>query len=378
MKKFIIYNRVSSESQREGTSLERQEEQNRALVAQNGGDVVAVFNEVMSGNLYFSRSKFQEAITLIEKGEADGLALLDLERFARHAAFQEIAIERITRAGGTVIFCRDEFNDTPEGRLYRGVRGHVTQYYREKQRILSMDGMAAIAHRGQIPNGNSKPPYGYRIISKAEVAAGNHPGPAGLYEIVPEQAQWVEKIFLWRVEELSLEQIGDLLTLQGAPTLYGGKWLSGTVLHLLRNSVHKGQAFYGKTSLLTDETRLAQGKNATYRKKNPREQWISIPCPAIISPELWEAAQKVRVQPQRKRKAKTKLDKYLKRFKTIQIEERGEDRIVLCPTLQIASKILTFAGEAGSVTMTEKSHPDAHKFPYTTTIEPFFGGDDLS
>lgn len=283
--RFITYARVSTAQQESGTSLDSQEAATRALVEAQAGTVVAALREVVSGSLYLARSELQRAILMIERGEAEGVAMLDLERFARHAAYQEIAWERITRAGGTVLFVREQFDNTPEGRMMRTIRGAVTQYYREKQRILSMEGHAARALAGFMPQRN-RPPYGYRIIQNRDVEAG-HPGPAGTYETIAEQAVWVPRIFEWRAAGATLETIVERLIKGKAPNARGGHWQVGIVASILGNSVYRGEAAYGKTAVVVDETRLAQGRSHLLRRVRPQLEWIMIPAPALVSEQLW-------------------------------------------------------------------------------------------
>ena len=288
-KRFVIYCRVSTAAQEDNTSLKSQERLCRALVKKHQGEVIEVVTEVMSGSLYLARTELQRAIRMVEAKQADAIAMLDLERFARQAAYQEIAYQRVTRAGGQILFVREDYPDTPEGRFQRGIKALASEYFREKQRILSIEGLIDLAERGIMPQRN-KPPYAYRIVQEKEVLLG-HPGPAGLYEIVPEFAPWAKKIFVWRSDKKSLNFIVSALQKQGAPTMYGGIWQAGTVSSILRNTAYMGRAAYGKTTVVVNEERLSEGKSHLSRRTRPRDEWIFIPCPALVSRGLWEKCQ---------------------------------------------------------------------------------------
>ena len=270
MHKFVIYCRVSSASQEEGTSLDTQERAARDLVAAQSGTVIEVIREVVSGGAYLARPGLQRAIELVEAGAASALVMLDLERFARHAAFQQLAAERIARAGGQLLFVRERFDDSPEGRLYSNIRGSVTQYYREKQRALSMEGAAAAVLRGQYPQRN-RPPFGYYIVQNRDVLRGVYePEAAGSFIIVPDRAVWVRLMYKRRAKGAILQNIADELNEANAPRQrQAPAWTAASVLNVLNNPVNKGRAAFGKKETLIDESRIAQGKSHIYTRLRP-------------------------------------------------------------------------------------------------------------
>jgi hypothetical protein len=66
-------------------------------------------------------------------------------------------------------------------------------------------------------------------------------------------------------------------------------WLSSTIKSILSNTTHYGQAAFGKTRRVADESRLQNGfKNPYTVVRVPPEEWIYIDCPAIVSRELWD------------------------------------------------------------------------------------------
>ena len=291
MQRFIIYCRVSTASQEDGTSLDTQEVAGREFVAKVDGAIVEVIREVVSGSAYLARPGLQRALGMIEQGAANALVMLDLERFARHAAFQQLAAERIHRAGGALMFVRERFDDSPEGRLYSNIRGSVTQYYREKQRALSMEGAAASVLRGVYPQRN-RPPYGYYIVQIADVLRGDYPASEiGKFQLVPDQAEWVRVMYERRADGEILKGIADKLTKEAAPTQRGApRWTPGSVSNVLKNPVNKGLAAFGRKETLCDESRIAQGKSHIYTVRRPEEDWLWMEAPAIVSSELWERA----------------------------------------------------------------------------------------
>jgi len=291
-KKYVIYARVSTVGQEQGTSLDTQVTQCRELVEQQiNGVVIAVYKEAISGGLYLSRMKLQAALGQIENGEADGLVMFDMERFARHAAYQEIAVERIERVNGEIHFCRDHYDNSPEGKLVRGIRGQVAQYFREKQSILCKEGHLSRATSGVMPL-RSLFPFGYGIVQQKDVENGDS-RPAGTYYIIEEQAKWVRFIFQQRSEGRKLQEIANALNVAKVRTARKAKkWTPGVIHAILTNPVHKGMAVFGEYKVLTDDSRITRGLRPYYRIKTEITDWVYIPAPPIVPAELWQKCQR--------------------------------------------------------------------------------------
>ncbi len=75
-------------------------------------------------------------------------------------------------------------------------------------------------------------------------------------------------------------------------------WDRATVCDLLKNPAYKGMAAFGKTSveplrprLRAQRGRPMQPKRAVSTQEVPREQWMSIPVPALVSEDLFESVQ---------------------------------------------------------------------------------------
>jgi hypothetical protein len=110
----------------------------------------------------------------------------------------------------------------------------------------------------------------------------------------PERAPWVTRIFEWRVyEQVSADTIAQRLHRQGAPSKDGKPWTPGGVYSILRNPKYTGRVVIGR------RRNVGTGKRAGERKMRavPREHWTwaddANAHPALISMDLWEAAQTV-------------------------------------------------------------------------------------
>nr|WP_274533503.1 recombinase family protein [Ensifer sp. LCM 4579] len=136
-------------------------------------------------------------------------------------------------------------------------------------------------------------PYGYRYIRKT-------PETPARYEIDTAEAAVVRLIFeKYTVEGLSIGAIARLLRGMGPPTRRRvTRWERSVVWGMLRNPAYKGTACFNKTQVgprqkVTKPFRLsgrAVHGEKTCAHERPREEWIEIPVPALVSEETFALA----------------------------------------------------------------------------------------
>lgn len=75
-----------------------------------------------------------------------------------------------------------------------------------------------------------------------------------------------------------------------------GVWSTSTLSTMLRNRAYIGEACWGSSYAVVPERPLKEQKykktKKTSRRKKPKEEWITIPVPPIITKELFEKARK--------------------------------------------------------------------------------------
>ena len=136
-------------------------------------------------------------------------------------------------------------------------------------------------------------PYGYRYIRKTRDA------PA-LYETDAAEAEVVRLAYdKYTVEGLSIGAIARLLREMGLPTRHRAtRWERSVVWAMLRNPAYKGAACFNKTQVgqrqkVTRPFRLSgravHGEKSCSHER-PRDEWIEIPVPAIVSEETFALA----------------------------------------------------------------------------------------
>jgi len=296
----VIVTRVSTGKQIQGTSLEDQVEACRVKALALGLPIIAEYEDAgISGGFLLLRDGMQAAIADIQAGRADTLITATMSRYSRDTEHQQ-AIKKVVRAaGGRVVFCDMDFDDTPEGDLAFGIMGGFAEFERQSIRKRTMAGRRRRAEQGFQP-GRTFAPYGYYVPTKTDVLRGDHPAEQlGRYIIREPQASLVRDMFNWYADgRFSLAAMAKHLNTQGIPPPRGGRfWRESSVGSILKNPVYRGEACFGKHQKRMDESRVGQphaltGKPITSPARYQlSDDYVTIPCPPLVSEELWEAAQ---------------------------------------------------------------------------------------
>src|SRR4051794_8582848 len=115
-------------------------------------------------------------------------------------------------------------------------------------------------------------------------------------EIFEPEAELVRAIFAAYVDDGdSIRQIAHDLHDRGVPSPTGKPaWGTSTVTRLLHNEAYIGRVYYNRRETIkgAPSSRGARRTKTTYRDR-PREDWITIPVPAIVDPDLFDRAQRV-------------------------------------------------------------------------------------
>jgi len=275
MKTAAIYCRVSTDNQeQEGTSLQTQLEACLKYCQDKGYDVAYRFSETYSG-LSLERPELDKLRDLARNEGIDIVVCYSLDRLSRDPTHGVIITQELEKHGVNLEAVTETVDSTELGKLITYIRGFASKLEAEKIRERTMRGKKAKARLGKIPGGGFHKIYGYDYIKVAQVNGGRR--------IINEnEAKWVKQIYDWLINDgLSTSAITYRLRKLLVPTKQKAMWCRAAVLNILKNP-----AYTGKTYAFT----TINGK--PFSKK--REEWIEIAdvTPAIISEELFEAAQK--------------------------------------------------------------------------------------
>lgn len=290
MKAAAIYARVSTADQVKGTSLDGQVALCQDYAKEHGYTVVKVMQEDASG-ARLDRPKLSELRNMAEKREIEALIVFDPDRLSRSMAHMMLLMEDFERNKSEVIFVNAPREDTPEGEMLFGMRALFAQYERTKIMERSRRGKERRAKEGKVITSWAAP-YGYRFVTGE-----------GRFEIVDAEALLVVRMFDWYINEgASLRGIAARLNDLGVPTKRGVKcWSPSTIRAILTNATYGGTWYYNKSeSAVALHRRFVNGPKPKHEKSGqrarPKEEWIGVEVPAIISNDLYAG---VKVQMER-------------------------------------------------------------------------------
>ena len=299
----VIYTRVSTgEQDKHGTSPETQLAACRKKAAELSLPITAEYHDGgISGGFLLTRPGMQAALADIRAGRADTLICANISRYSRNTKHQQVIKNDVRAAGGRLVFCDMNFDDTPEGDLAFGVLGTFAEYERRVIRARTMRGKRKRAEEGQQPQ-RSRSAYGYHIVTNAEVAAGLHPPELrGRYLIQEATAAVVRRLFAdYNTGGCGLSRLCLALNQEGVPTPGGGRaWREATLRVILMNPVYKGEPVSGRQKCSTDESRLGQRHKLTgrlittpdVRSLVPEEMRLTLSAPPLVTEAVWDAVQ---------------------------------------------------------------------------------------
>jgi site-specific DNA recombinase len=289
-----IYARVSSDRQKENHTIASQLAALTEFAEAHGYRVPAEWrfqDEGYSGATLL-RPGLEAVRDLAAAGHLETVLVYSPDRLSRKYAYQVLLAEELSRCGVELVFVKAPSGTTPEDQLLLQFQGMIAEYERAQIVERSRRGKRHRAREGSI-NVLSGAPYGYRYVRKSDTAAA-------YYEVLDSEAAVVRRVYqAYTQQGLSINAIARLLNEEQIPTRTGtARWERSTVWGMLRNPAYRGRACYGKTELrprqrITRPLRKRQGlasRNSANHER-PRQDWIEIAVPALLSEETFAMAQ---------------------------------------------------------------------------------------
>ena len=296
MKTAALYARVSGEQQRDSNTIASQTEALIAYAERHGYRVapdMIIEDDGYSGAV-LERPGLERVRDLATEGRIDTVLVHAPDRLSRRYAYQVLIIEELARQGVETVFVNAPSMETPEDHLLVQFQGMIAEYERAQILERSRRGKRHRARRGEIAVLGGAP-YGYRYHKKT-------PDSDAFYEIVEPHASVVRDVYrYYTCEHMSIGAITRKLNERAVPTSTGrSRWERSTVWAMLRNPAYKGKACFGKTRQMPRDcvTRPVRRRGGvasatTGGHEKPREEWIEIPVPAIVSEETFALAEEL-------------------------------------------------------------------------------------
>ncbi len=283
--RVAIYARVSSESQEARGTIGSQLEVLRARIEAEGHELVAEFCDDGYSGARLDRPGLDMLRDQAEAGAFEAAWCLSPDRLARAYVYQVLVLDELAQFGVRVLFSdAPALDDDPQLRLLTQVQGVIAEYERAKIAERNRRGRLYRSRAGEVVSW--KVPYGYRRVPR------NATGPARL-EVFEPEAVVVRRIFDdYLAGGHSIRRIVRGLNTDEIATPTGkNEWWHSTVCRVLRNEAYVGRLYFNQTETVTTTTR--NGRRTTTQRRRPREEWITIACPPIITEDVFDAAQRV-------------------------------------------------------------------------------------
>jgi site-specific DNA recombinase len=290
MKTAVIYTRVSTENQRDNTSLADQEQRCRDYAAQYSMCVVDHLSDVESGN-DSTRSGYTKLRSLVLNRAVDAIIVLCVDRLSRNVAHYHMLLEDLEAQGvelhyadrGQVNFDEEIRADEFEALLGQAERKRIARRLRRGQE-------RKVKGSGDTPGrilGHGTAPYGYRFVGRSSERS---------IEIVPEEAAIVRRIYRLYLQGVSLRAIAEQFTAEQVPTPHdsgryasNGKrmrgrcvWHQMIIWRVLRRDIYSGILYHYRAT--------RSGKHGKLLQRD-RSEWVGVPVPPIIDQATFQAVQ---------------------------------------------------------------------------------------
>jgi site-specific DNA recombinase len=231
----VIYCRVSSKEQIDGTSLETQETACREYARSKHARVAAVFVEQGESAKFADRTQLLALIDFCRqnKGSVDTLLVWKLDRFARNVTDHYSIKSTLLKYGVRVLSVTEPIDSDPTGKLMEGVLASVAQFDNDVRAMRTVQGMQRRLQDGIFP---WRPPYGYR-------SAVTHGEKKNIPD-VPDAPVFGLLQRAWRMFATggyTQADMGRLMHSWGLSSAHGGRFCPQVLFSLFTNPYYAGR-----------------------------------------------------------------------------------------------------------------------------------------
>ncbi len=267
--KAALYARVSTEEQKENFSLAAQIELLRKHAADNGYEI---FDEYIDGGYSgtsYERPRFQKLMEDAKQGRINLILVYKVDRFFRSNKDLLNVVYELEGMGVNIRSITEPFDTTNYlGKFILSLFGSIAELERNTFLERSKIGKMRRAREGYY-SGSSPAKFGYNYIKETKKL-----------EINEKEAEAVRKIYeVYRQPDSSLIKTTRALRKLDYRAKEGSLMREDVVHDVLRDPIYTGRWYANR-----------HGKNGTLK---PRDEWIEVKVPQIVSEEIFERSQEL-------------------------------------------------------------------------------------
>jgi site-specific DNA recombinase len=307
-----IYVRVSTPKQSETQTIEQQISQLKAHIEDQSWLLEAdhIYRDDGYSGANLNRPGLDSLRDRAALVEFDVVLVTAPDRLSRNYVHQMLLLEEFDRYSIRVEFLERPMSDDPHDRLLLQIRSAVAEYERTLIGERMRRGRLMKYRAGQLlPWGRR--PYGYCLDPERPR------DPAGV-RLDEAEAALVAEMFAWYLEsDGTLYRVAKRLNELGVRTPMGKQgWHTSTIRGILTNPAYTGTAYANRLRSVPAKQRqsalrrIGRGLSTVLK---PKEEWIPIPVPAIVTEEVFERVQEKLSQNQQAASRNNKRHHYLLR-----------------------------------------------------------------
>ena len=220
----VIYARYSSSGQRE-ESIEGQLRECHEFAKRNGLTIVGEYMDKALTGRTDRRPDFQRMLRDCERGVFKAVICWKMDRFARNRYDSAMYKYKLKKHGVRIFYAKESIPEGPEGIILESVMEGYAEYYSEN---LSQN-----IKRGYYDSA-------LELKTLGQVVIGLRKGPDGRFEIDPDTAPIVRRIFEEYAAGDSAKEIYTRLNNEGYRTVRGGMFNKNSLRRILQNEKYIG------------------------------------------------------------------------------------------------------------------------------------------
>ena len=264
-----IWIRVSTEMQVDSESPEHHERRAKLYAEARGWNVVEIYKlEAVSGKSVMNQPETKRMLLDVQSGKITGLIFSKLARLARNTKELLEFAEIFKQHNADLISLAESIDtSTPAGRLFYTMIAAMATWEREEiaERVA-----ASIPIRAQMGKPlSAMSSLGYRWKDKQLVIDEKE---------APIRRLIYELFLKTKRKKTTARMLNDM----GYRTRNGSKFGHTTIARLIQDPTAKGIRIANYTTGRVNGNRL-----------KPKEDWVYVPCPAIIEEDLWNQCNRI-------------------------------------------------------------------------------------